>query len=546
MNNCNFLDFFKESPIPCSFHEIIFNEKQEPVDYYFSGVNEAFERFIPLPKEALIGKSYLSTANVNNHFNNEWYQNFRKAVNQKEVKTCNCFLPINHSWVKATIFPIDCHHFGCFYEDITKTMKEEELLKGLIDVNLDLLVVSDMDGHFIKTNDYFENLVGANFADLTTRTFFEFMHEEDISSTREVMKNLLKGEEINNFVNRYKDKNGQYHFLEWRAKQFGRFIYASARDITKTVELANRLEFEMTIDNLTGLYNRHFFHKITNETMEKANNTALPLSMIIADIDHFKFVNDTWGHPVGDDILVSFSQLLKSSIRKTDYLSRLGGEEFVIVLPDTKVEDAVKVADKIRIAVAGFRFPIISKLTASFGVAQMIPNESLRSWYKRTDDAMYCAKEQGRNRVASSSESLSMESLSTSPYFEWHNEWSSGNVDIDNQHREIIELGNNLIFMFQTNVPYEKIINQIEKIIKHISQHFYFEEKVMYNLDYPNYDEHCALHRDIILKANDMKKKYQNGEIKSIVLASFLVDNFIVGHMAEADTKYFYLTKQND
>ncbi|MGD9886472.1 MAG: diguanylate cyclase [Bacilli bacterium] len=543
MNKTNFFLFFSQSPIPCSFHEIIYDHNQQANDYLYSSVNSSFEKMLGIPTDLYLGKSYLSISGPANEFNNQWYQNFLNAVNQKSIETCHYYFAFDNKSVKGTIVLVDQNHFICLYEDITKKNKEEDYYRDLANINLDFLVISDIEGRFIKTNSYFENLVGESFDELRNRRVFEFIHEDDVEPTKEAMKGLTLGQEVNNFVNRYRLKNGQICFLEWRAKKIGKLVYASARDITKTIEITNRLEYEMTIDNLTGLYNRHYFHKITNEKMHKANYENEPVSMIIADIDHFKYVNDTWGHPIGDDVLIQFAQLLNSSIRKTDILSRLGGEEFVIILPNTTCENAHKVAEKMRMQIENFSFPIISKMTASFGVAQMEPNESLRSWYKRTDDAMYRAKEKGRNCVVSSEESVTIETLSTSLYFEWHTEWESGNKEIDDQHKQIVELGNNLIFMFQTNVPYEKVINHIDKIIKHISNHFYYEEKILYNLKYPSYDEHCALHRDIVVKLAEIKKKYQEGELKSIVLASFLIDDFIVGHMANADAKFFYLTK---
>ncbi len=543
MKNKQFIDFFATSPIPVSFHELIVDENGNANDYVYLNVNKAFEKLVAFPRENIVGKSYLEITKEYHDFNNDWYQGFLESMEKKVIKVCDYYLAHNNLWFRGTIFPVDEKHCACLYEDVSYERKEDIYFKGLASINLDLLVVSDMEGYFIKTNEYFENLIGLNFNELINHSFFEFIHEDDLQSTKNAVASLEKGGEVNNFINRYRDKKGTYHFLEWRAKKFGRLVYASARDISKSIETANRLEYEMTIDNLTGLYNRSYFHKRTNEEMLKANANHTPISMIIADIDHFKYVNDTWGHPVGDDVLVVFSRLLGEQIRKSDILSRLGGEEFVVILPNSKSQDAMKVAEKMRLAVANYEFPIISKVTASFGVAQMELNESLRSWYKRTDDAMYIAKSNGRNCVVGSNETVTLETISTSPYFEWVADWESGNGEIDNQHRSIVEMGNSLIFMFQSNVPYEIIIKQVDKIIKHISQHFYYEEKILYNLQFPAYEEHCALHRDIIMKAQELKKRFQDGEVKSIALASFLVDDFIVGHMAKADAKFFYLTK---
>jgi len=121
--------------------------------------------------------------------------------------------------------------------------------------------------------------------------------------------------------------------------------------------------------------------------------------MIIFDLDHFKSVNDKWGHPVGDDVLVHVAELTKEAVRETDTLARLGGEEFAVLMPETDLQGAKISAERIRNILNENLHKVAGNVTASFGVAERANHETFESWYKRADDAVYLAKEKGRNCV---------------------------------------------------------------------------------------------------------------------------------------------------
>jgi diguanylate cyclase len=129
-----------------------------------------------------------------------------------------------------------------------------------------------------------------------------------------------------------------------------------------------------------------------------------PLSIVMCDIDHFKRLNDTYGHTVGDKILAAFGQLLTRSLRNGDDVVRYGGEEFLLILPRTNIDTAAAVADRMRKAFSGKELRIegvgtLGGMTASFGAAQLRPEESWRSVIQRADAKLYEAKSKGRNRV---------------------------------------------------------------------------------------------------------------------------------------------------
>ncbi len=168
-------------------------------------------------------------------------------------------------------------------------------------------------------------------------------------------------------------------------------------DITKEEEYKKKLE-ELTIkDTLTGVYNRRFYEAEIDKEIANAKRYGYPLSLIMMDIDFFKKVNDEHGHSVGDEVLIYYTGLINGALREGDKLCRVGGEEFIIILPHTTKADAVKTAQKLRKMVEESKK--ILPITMSFGVTEYIKGESKDFLYKRVDEALYKAKQSGRNRV---------------------------------------------------------------------------------------------------------------------------------------------------
>ena len=152
-------------------------------------------------------------------------------------------------------------------------------------------------------------------------------------------------------------------------------------------------------DPLTGCLNRAGFSGVLLREQEKLNRTGIPVSFMIFDIDHFKDVNDTYGHLVGDEVLVNLAKLVQSMIRNTDSLVRWGGEEFVILSDETSIQNAAFLAEKLRKAIETTTLITQQQVTCSFGVTEIVPGEDPKSFIARADKALYSSKEGGRNRV---------------------------------------------------------------------------------------------------------------------------------------------------
>lgn len=181
-----------------------------------------------------------------------------------------------------------------------------------------------------------------------------------------------------------------------------------------TTELTNslvKLNYYASTDSLTGVYNRRYFSKQAEDKIIYARECRLPLSFMILDLDNFKKINDTYGHLVGDEVVIHVSKILQNNMQKTYLLGRYGGEEFIILLPETKIEEAVEVAEQLRIKIeqseVSFHDQTI-KVTASFGVSgvDLVQEEDLNTFLKYADKALYTAKESGRNRVKKNSINL--------------------------------------------------------------------------------------------------------------------------------------------
>ena len=170
-------------------------------------------------------------------------------------------------------------------------------------------------------------------------------------------------------------------------------------DITERKQLENKFERLATIDELTQVFNRTKFQEVIKIELERAKRYNHPLSMLMFDIDHFKAINDTYGHSVGDYVLQTLAQIAKENLREIDYLVRWGGEEFIIIAPETDLGRAKALAERIRTAIENYRFDQAGKITISFGVTEFKESDTEDTFIRRADDAMYKAKEKGRNRV---------------------------------------------------------------------------------------------------------------------------------------------------
>ncbi|MDX1598771.1 MAG: diguanylate cyclase [Marinobacter sp.] len=167
-------------------------------------------------------------------------------------------------------------------------------------------------------------------------------------------------------------------------------------------QLLHSLTYQAVHDQLTGLYNRHKIESFMDQEVARCSRYGSTFSVIIFDLDNFKSINDRFGHNEGDAVLASVSVLVGKGIRESEIAGRWGGEEFLIILPETPLDSAVPVADRLRVSVESHRFSIPEPVSISVGVAAFRPGDSPHELIQRADAALYSAKESGRNCVKSS------------------------------------------------------------------------------------------------------------------------------------------------
>jgi diguanylate cyclase (GGDEF)-like protein/PAS domain S-box-containing protein len=179
--------------------------------------------------------------------------------------------------------------------------------------------------------------------------------------------------------------------------------FAVILDVTERKKLEEELRAQASTDSLTGVPNRRSFDAAARREVERARRYAKPFTVIAVDIDHFKRVNDTYGHDIGDVVLRSMTKTCLEKLRITDVLARLGGEEFAVLLPETTLDAAIVLAERLRVGIAKTPIETVKgklNITISLGVAQFVLNEpTIDLTLKRADEALYKAKREGRDRV---------------------------------------------------------------------------------------------------------------------------------------------------
>jgi len=176
-------------------------------------------------------------------------------------------------------------------------------------------------------------------------------------------------------------------------------------EIEAAWQRAHALEKELLIDPLTGIYNRRAYDRRIEEELQRYQRYHRVFSLLVFDVDHFKDINDRYGHSAGDQCLKEIINRVKLILRKSDFLSRYGGEEFVVIVPEINAEGALEVAEKIRATVEQTKFihkSEVVKITISIGLTHIKPGDRVHDQiFSRADRALYNAKQAGRNRVLS-------------------------------------------------------------------------------------------------------------------------------------------------
>ncbi|MEL7603141.1 MAG: diguanylate cyclase, partial [Bacillota bacterium] len=305
----------------------------------------------------------------------------------------------------------------------------------------------------------------------------------------------------------------------------------------KLRRVRDELRIASFTDALTGLRNRHFLNAVIETELSRAERYHQNLSIISFDLDRFKRINDLYGHPVGDEVLITTARIARETIRESDILVRMGGEEFMILLTNTGLGAALRVADRLRQNLAAEAHPIAGKITASFGVVEKRAGEDYTSLYSRVDEALYQAKEDGRNCVRTYKEDASIGELVLK--LEWKKDWECGEETIDEQHRGLSRLLNRLL-----KTDPEGTEGYLDELEHRLKEHFDYEERVLDRVGFPELERHRAEHKRLLEKFAGQRQMIMEGALTPLALFTYAVEEVVVGHLLEEDTKFFpYLKK---
>ncbi|MDD2534113.1 MAG: diguanylate cyclase [Eubacteriales bacterium] len=294
-------------------------------------------------------------------------------------------------------------------------------------------------------------------------------------------------------------------------------------------------------DNLTGLYNRNYLDRELDFYIDTANRYAEPFSMVLIDIDYFKRINDQHGHDIGDLVLIELAEIIKKSIRNSDRAFRWGGEEFLIVLPMTNQIGARHLADQLIQTIQNRNIGTIKSLTVSMGIAEHLRFEPKDIWFKRVDMSLYHAKNNGRNQIAEweISDQLPMNLIK----LDWHKQWECGNDLIDQEHIELVDMGNRLLDLTLTKASQTELKIHFDKLIDHLQIHFENEEKFLLHNQYTGYEVHRQQHQNIMNQFDTARLLLVQEALDPTALFNLMMGKFIFGHLMTADVEFFEFTR---
>jgi len=298
-------------------------------------------------------------------------------------------------------------------------------------------------------------------------------------------------------------------------------------------------------DKLTDCWNRIRIEEIAEQEMARLKRYGYPASLVMIDLDHFKRINDQYGHAVGDTILREFGRIARESVRSTDVVGRWGGEEFVVVLPSSGFSEAAHVAEKIRLRLEENVFPGGYRATASFGVAVCRSTDVWPDWLGRADNALYRAKAAGRNQTKVEDLEIGENNLADGSVritqLLWRKSYESGNETIDSQHKVLFEMVNDLLMVGIESVDKVYVLQAALQLLDEVKRHFRDEEKILGDLGYALADEHAKNHAYMLARANDLVARLMQDKLGVPELFHFIIYELTTQHMLIEDRKFYPL-----
>ena len=312
MNDNFYQAAVEHSPVGYAFHKIVCDENGNACDYQFIEVNPAFEKLTGLVGANIIGKRITQVLPeiINDDF--DWIGFYGDIALNGEKKEFEQFAGALNIWCRVTVYSPAQGFFTTHFVDISKEKRQLEKLNNFFELNPDFLCIADMDGNFIKTNKAWEEVLGYTEEELNATKYLDLVHPDDLLATREVMYRLNEQNPVVSFINRYRAKDGSYHWIEWNSRPQGKLVFGAARDITDRKKLEQRLEKRMLelTKPLEDAGDIDFTELIDIDTMQKLQDEFSDATGVASVITH------TDGSPITRTS--NFTRLCETIIRETE------------------------------------------------------------------------------------------------------------------------------------------------------------------------------------------------------------------------------------
>ncbi len=380
-------------------------------DYVYQVVNDAYLKNYQKQRDELLGKTVREVVGVE-IFERISKPNLERAFCGETVCVEDWLeLPeMGRRYLAVTYHPVNENgdppeHVAINVRDITSLKLAEADRQRIFDVSLDMLCVASFDGYQKELNPAWARTLGWKEEELKSRHWLEFIVPSDHEATIAANARLLQGKSLVGFENRFQCKDGSIKWISWNSfpDLENKQVFAVARDVTERRKLEEELRRLATTDPLTGADNRRHFIEQAAAELKRSRRYGAPLAVVMLDIDHFKAVNDNYGHDAGDEVLKRLVDCCLQTLRSSDLFGRFGGEEFAAILPETNQEAALQTCkrlaknlEKTRIRTSRGEISI----TVSIGMTMLSgPDQTIDALLKRADNALYEAKNSGRNKL---------------------------------------------------------------------------------------------------------------------------------------------------
>lgn len=280
------------------------------------------------------------------------------------------------------------------------------LTNSVINSTDDLIFYKDIDFNYIGCNKEFEEFVGKKKSEIIGKNDFDLFDKEYALLFRKMDIKMLETQKINindEWVTYPDDKKVLFHtkkipFNYDNTNNLG--ILGISRDITQIHLAQEKIKEQSYLDELTKAFNRKAFKEKIIQEIDLFKRYHTPFCIIMYDIDDFKSINDTYGHNIGDKVLIEMTHEVNTHIRATDKLYRVGGEEFIIIFPSSHLNQVKRVVEELRLIVSNMKIITNRKVTVSIGLTEVLNNDTVDSIYKRVDKLLYDSKKSGKNKVS--------------------------------------------------------------------------------------------------------------------------------------------------